>query len=123
MHVDFTEYPLNITLLIGSEREVVFRCRHPNANLIGWIVNGSSLGQNPPPDITPGTTRDDDGALVNTLTIIARPEYNETVVECQAFFDGSTEMTPPVTLTIINGKLSMNCYKCPNRPMWMVVHF
>ena len=120
MHVDFAEYPSNITLPFGSEIQAVFRCRHSTADTIGWIVNGSSVGQNPSPDIIPSTITDDDGTLVHTLTIIARPEYNGTEVECVAvFFDGSPkEDTPSVTLTIIDGRLSMNCYKCPNRPMW-----
>ena len=119
MHVDFAEYPSNITLPFGSEIQAVFKCRHPTANFIDWRVNGTSVGQSPPTDITPGTIRDDDGNLVNTLTIIARPEYNGTEVECVAVFSGGSpdEATPSVTLTIIDGKLSMNCYKCPNRPM------
>ena len=89
--------------------EAEFRCRHPTADLIVWRVNRSSVRQDPSPDITPGTLRDDDGTLVNTLSIIARPEYNGTEVECVAvFLDGSqTEATPSVTLTIIDGRLSM----------------
>ena len=82
-------------------------CHHPTADTIVWRVNGSSLWQNPPTDITPGTTRDDDGTLVHTLTIVGRPEYNGTEVECVAvFFDGSpNEATPSVILTIIAGRL------------------
>ena len=53
-------------------------------------MNGSIIGPDPPPDITPGTNRDNDGDLVNTLTILARPEYNGTMVQCEALFrDGS----------------------------------
>ena len=81
-------------MFVGEE--AVFRCRHPTADIIGWRVNGSSVGQNHPTDITPGTTRDDDGNLVNTLTIIARPEYNGTEVQCVALFrDGSPTVTSP----------------------------
>ena len=68
------------------------------------------MGQNPPTDITPGTIRDDNDNLVNTLTIIARPEYNGTEVECVAVFSGGspTEVTPSVILTIIAGRLIMH---------------
>ena len=78
----------------------MFRCRHPNADLLAWRVNGSSVGQNPPPDITPGTQRDDDGGLVYTLYIIARPEYNGTEVVCVAFFidRSQLELSPPAIL-------------------------
>ena len=94
--------------MIGSEMEAVFRCHHLIADTIVWRVNGTSVKQNPSPDITPGTTRDDDGTLVDTLTIIARPEYNGTEVQCVAVFLGGsqTEATPSVILTIIDGRLS-----------------
>ena len=63
-------------------------------------MNDTLVGRNPPPDITPGTTRDDNGSLVDTLTITARPEYNGTVVVCVARFDDGTpdEQTDPVGL-------------------------
>ena len=45
--------------------------------IIRWSVNDTLLERNElPPDITPGTTRDDSGGLVDTLTITARPEYD-----------------------------------------------
>ena len=98
VHVGFTEVPTSQVVFVGEES--VFRCRHLTANLIDWRVNGSLVGQNPPPDITPGTVRDDDDSLVNTLTIIAHPEYNGTEVVCVAvFYDGSQpELSPAVVL-------------------------
>ena len=85
-------------MAVGAEAE--FRCRHPTADIIGWSVNGSLVGRNLPREITPSTTRDIDGRLVNTLTITAQPEYNGTEVVCVALFvDGSpAEQTEPVTL-------------------------
>ena len=55
-------------------------------------MNGSLIERNSPPDldVTPGTTRDIDGNLVYTLTVIARVEYNGTVVVCVARFDDGT---------------------------------
>lgn len=98
LYVGFTEVPSSQVVYIGEE--AVFRCRHPNAYVVGWNVNGSGIGQTPSLDITPGTDRDDNGTLVNTLTIIARPQYNGTVVECVAIFiDGtSEELSQPVVL-------------------------
>ena len=85
-------------MAVGAEAE--FRCRHPTASFIDWRVNGSLVGQDPPREIIPGTTRDVNGNLVNTLTITARPEYNGTEVVCVAFFvDGSPdEQTEPAML-------------------------
>ena len=94
----FSEVPTSQVVFIGEE--TVFRCHHSTADVIAWRVNGSSVGRNPPTDITPSTNRDDDDNLVYTLTIIARPEYNGTVVECVAvFLDGSsTEVSPTALL-------------------------
>ena len=93
----FIEVPTSQVVFIGEE--TVFRCRHPTADVIVWRVNGSSVGQNPSPDISPGTIGDYDGSLVNTLTIVARPEYNGTEVVCVALFiDGSPFETSPLSV-------------------------
>ena len=99
----FTITPSPVVVEAGAE--AVFRCQHSTARFIDWRVNGSTVGQSPPPDMTPSTTRDENDALVNTLTILAHPEYNKTEVECEAFFSNGSpsEVTPPVTLTIIRG--------------------
>ena len=94
--------PENVTVGLDVE----FKCQHPSAFTITWRINGSSVGANPPPDITIGNIRDEDHNLVYTLTVIALFQYNNTVVECVAvFFNDTTqtythETTPPVTLTI-----------------------
>ena len=76
-----------------------FRCRHQNADSVGWLVNGTPLGNNS--DITPGTLYENNH-LVNTLTIMAHPKYNGTEVECVATFfnDSPPELSPAVTLTV-----------------------
>ena len=62
------------------------------------------IGRNPPPNITPSTTRDEEDNLVDLLSIVARREYNTTVVECVAEFDDGTPdetSEPPALLHII----------------------
>ena len=81
--------------------EAIFRCQNLGAVFVFWRVNGSMVTQNPPPDITPATTRDENNQLVNTLTIVAHLEFNGTEVECGAILrDGSTILTPSVELLI-----------------------
>ena len=85
--IAFSETPS--TQVVGVGQEAVFRCQNPNATAIGWALNGSEVGStNPPPGVTP---------RVNTLTIVALSNYNETEVVCLAFsrsWNGSTETTP-----------------------------
>ena len=79
---------------VSVNEDVVFHCSHSTADTIGWLINGSSLGSNPPDDIMPS---------VKTLTIIALPKYNNTEIQCVAvYFDGVTpiERSDPVTLII-----------------------
>ena len=107
MYVEFAEYPVNVSMLIGSETKAVFRCRHQSAadTFIGWRVNDSSLEQFP--NITTNSVSEK-GAIVSMLIIPARSEYNGMEVVCVAtFLDGSPpEITPPATLTIIAGLLT-----------------
>ena len=75
--------------------DAVFRCRHSDADFIGWKVNNVSIGRDPLPGVSVGA---------GTLTILALPEFNGTVVECLAFFiSGTAESAPPVML-IVQGK-------------------
>lgn len=86
----------------------IFRCRHPNASDIRWRRDGELIrGRNFPPDITPGTERDDNQFLVQTLTIVAGPQYNGTEIVCVATFDDGSpdEMTPPAILQGMGHKL------------------
>ena len=106
MYVEFAEYPVNVSLLIGSETKAVFRCRHQDQSVfIGWRVNDSSLEQFP--NITTSSVTEN-GARVSMLIIPARSEYNGTEVVCVAtFLDGSRpEITPPAMLTIVAGLLT-----------------
>ena len=65
MYIEFAEYPMNISLLIGSDTEAVFRCQHQSLEAtIAWIVNRSSVGLFP--NITPGFTRENGRSSVHT---------------------------------------------------------
>ena len=96
-HTEFAEVPSNVTVELGTPPPPL-RCRHASLEaLITWRVNGSFVGRFP--SITSGSVNEN-GNIVDTLTIPAEPQYNGTVVECLAFFlDGSPiEVTPAVTI-------------------------
>ena len=103
-HVGFTEPPFSLMVTPGTR--ATFRCRHESADVIGWRVNGTSIGQVGNPDFIPGTIRRGDGSLVHILTIVARPEYNDTDIVCVAAFihqESPLELSPAVTLTVFAG--------------------
>ncbi len=81
--------------------EAVFTCQHATASSILWRVNGSFVTRNSPIDITPGIVRNENGTMMDTLTIIAQEQYNGTVVVCVAQFDDGrpNEESIPATLT------------------------
>ena len=105
--IDFIETPSS-QLICEPNGEAVFRCGHRSAQAqINWIIDGIPV-QNFT-DIKRGSSRiDGSSAIVYTLTVPARPEYNGIEVVCLAFFaDGSSpERTPPVNLTIMATILS-----------------
>ena len=113
LYVDFSRFPESQNVGLGLD--AVFHCQHRGALSIGWLVNG--VPENRLNDsgmfIKSGNYRDEDNSLVYTLTILARPEYNETVVECVAtFLDSLPQKSPLVTLTIEGLILYMYMYYC-----------
>ena len=74
----FTVHPASVTQVEGMN--VVFECLYPNATAYGWAFNGTSQSVFPP-DIVDRSPSGDSPA---TLTIPAIPEYNNTVVHCEA---------------------------------------
>ena len=92
--------------MVAPGTQTTFRCRHGDADVIGWRVNGTSVGQLMNPNIIPGTIRDESGYLVDILTILALPEYNKTAVQCIAItlVSNTTELTPVAILIIQEGK-------------------
>ena len=98
---EFTITPSAEALPVGIGEKAVFRCQNIGARFVFWNFNGSMVTQDPPPYITPATTRDENNRLVNTLTIVARLEFNGTQVECDAILqNGSMILTPSVELLI-----------------------
>ena len=99
------------TLNVSNGTTGIFRCMHTSADTIRWKRDGILIGLDPPSDITPGTQRDEDGNLVNTLSIMARLGYNGTEIECVAQFDDNT---PDATTdpAILLGELSMLIMLC-----------
>lgn len=59
----------------------VFECQY-NATAIIWRVNGQSVRGN----LThvPGTRLENYNSVVNSLTITAEVEFNESIIECEA---------------------------------------
>lgn len=92
---DFTEAPMTLNVTPGTE--AVFRCRHSAADSLGWRVNSSSIERNPLAGVSEGS---------GTLTILALPEYNGTVVECVAlFFNGSLPTLSQPAYLIVQGRV------------------
>ena len=92
-HGGFLRSPasLNITL----DAVAVFQCQHPTADGINWRINGSGLRGLPEGVITDRN----DGVFF--LIITALPVYNQTVIECVAFFSNSpSEETDPAIMII-----------------------
>ena len=86
---------LNVTV----DTVAVFQCQHPTAHVINWKINGSIL-QGLPEGFSAG--RSDDGALFS-LNIKALAEYNQTVIQCVAFFADSPSEESEQSLMMIQG--------------------
>lgn len=59
----------------------VFECQHATAGII-WRVNGESVGGNA--THIPSAYVTNSGSIAYTLSIRAEPEFNNSVVECEA---------------------------------------
>ena len=109
---NFIEIPSSVTIEAenGVEMDAVFRCHHQRIDAgISWLING--LLSSVYPDVVDSFIRDSSGMRVDTLTIPAISEYNETEIVCVAtFIDGSPhEVTPPADL-IIMGMLAYRVF-------------
>ena len=81
--IGFIEVPLPVIVAVGDE--AVFRCQHAHANAIEWNINGTSLGDFHPLNITQMIPLS--SSETYTLSIQALASYNQTSVECVAFLD------------------------------------
>lgn len=109
LNVGFIEEPSSITVAVGAA--AIFRCRHDGAHTIDWNINGRSLGNFNPPNVTQKTLSSPEG-FIHTLSILALEHYNESTVECVAimFLDEMRinqrrQRTPSVVLLIQGTKL------------------
>ena len=102
---------MDVTLPLGSLAE--FRCQHQTADDITWTVNGISTNQLQDPSIVT-SSRIEDGATVQILSIPALPIYNNTDVVCVAVILNplTSESSPPATLTVLPGWSIKNVSAC-----------
>ena len=85
---------------IAVDTVAVFRCHHPTATLIAWKINGTLIDQTMRSDFPEGVTINRN-ISVATLTFVALLEYNQTRIQCVAFFtDFPSEETNPAILLI-----------------------
>ena len=73
---------MSVTQVEGMN--VVFECLYPNATAYGWAFNGTQLSFLPS-DVG---TNPSSGGSPASLTIPAKPQYNNTVVHCEAVGEG-----------------------------------
>ena len=99
-NTDFAETPSSVVVELGTLLPALLRYRHTLSEaIIGWLVNGSSVGQFP--DIRSGFINES-GNIVSTLIIPAELQYNGTVVECLALYlDGTPSERAPVYVATI----------------------
>ena len=91
--------------------EAVFECLYPEAISYGWTINGTFLSVFPPNIVTDSPSGDSPASL----TIPARPKYNNTVVQCRAYvvMGGGIQvlLSDNATLTVygesVNSKFAM----------------
>ena len=60
--------------------EAVFECLYPGATSYGWAINGTYLSVFPPDIVAVSPSGGSPGSLI----IPAKPEYNNTVIQCGA---------------------------------------
>ena len=76
--------------------EAVFVCQYPDPVSYAWFVNGNFVSHgNPPQGVRLGIAS-------GSLSIIALPSYNNTIVWCRAIDedDGNTYLSSEVSLVV-----------------------
>ena len=102
-----------VQVSIGSD--AVFTCQNNLSATIIWNVhdaNGTRLNIQHNQDLTPDSGRDNNGVLIHSLTILALPKYNESMIQCTTIIDVSgnhqfINVSSVMTL-IIEGKILCN---------------
>ena len=80
--------------------EAVFECLYPGAISYAWAINGT-FQSDYPTDIMAVSPS---GGSTATLTIPARPEYNNTVIQC------GTTVPPPMGGFLPSGNVTLTIY-------------
>ena len=102
----FTITPTDLVVAVRIEAK--FFCQHPLADAIGWRFNGTTILGSTLNGVTTMTTSVP-GVVLNVLTILsALPHYNQTEVECVAYFDDSPTMHSDVVNLTIQGVKEIN---------------
>ena len=93
----FTLSPVSLNVTLDAV--AVFKCQHQTAHSVNWKINRSILT-----DLPHGvsTFRTIDG--VYTLNISALSNYNQTMIECVAFFANSPSETSSAAIMMVQGK-------------------
>ena len=89
--------PLTVAVEQGT---ATFYCQHLTCDSISWRVNGTAENKVNSPNISTGEIQQiGSGRILSIGTLV---EFNQTTVECVAFFiDGTPpQFTPAVTLLI-----------------------
>ena len=95
--------PTNQEAQIGHQ--AVFMCQHSQIRYIDWFLDGAPVNDSNP-DITRGKTTGNDNTTVNTLSIIARLEYDGFLIQCEAY-NSSGETHPKSPAVLLTGTESM----------------
>ena len=79
---NFAVQPMSVKQAEGLE--AVFECLYPGETAYDWSVNGTILSSLSPNIASDIVSIPSVGGSRASLTILARPEYNNTVVQCEA---------------------------------------
>ena len=103
MSPEILQAPENINVTVFLGQSAVFTCE-TDGGLSGWRINGSLLHDLPSEilsDLDALVTSTAEGSTVESLTIPARAEYNETRVQCLVVtFGGGYSESDNATLKI-----------------------
>ena len=92
--MNFLLAPSSINVTEGEQ--AYFQCDHSRADIVGWLVNDTTLSVLNNRDISTIS----DGTIDSEMRIHAHREYNHTTVECLAFIGMKSETSSPATLLI-----------------------
>lgn len=100
-NADFSIIPSHQVVAEGQSS--TFRCQHPHADDIVWLINGQSLTMSPLRDVT---AQSGGNPLISSLYMTGYREYNRSSVECVATFGaGNTVERSPMAILLVQGPI------------------